>query len=248
MGAKLQNKTRARKHIYNKRGQIGSTRKKNTLFLFTIEIKYIILFLLMLYINDHLECISENLVEKAISSLPSWRREQTLKFKHLEGRRECALAYLELCRGLQLEYSINEMPLFTYSKEGKPSLHSLPQFHFSISHCKEAVGCLLSTVPCGLDIECIRPAKETLVRYCMNDEEYQEIFSSPNPDVAFITLWTMKEAVFKLQGTGINDNIKDILLPQNIQGISIITVPNLYRGYIISAAQYSTDPKIRLWK
>ena len=201
----------------------------------------------MLYINDHLEHISAELLEKSISSLPTWRREQALKFKFPEGRRECALAYLELCRGLRLEYGIDAMPPFSYNENGKPYLPTYPHIHFSLSHCKKAIGCYLSSAPCGLDIECIRPAKETLVRYCMNKEECHLIFSSPNPDVAFITLWTMKEAVFKLIGTGISDDIKEILSPQNTDGICIQTVQNLFNGYILSVAQYS-NTKIQLWK
>ena len=205
----------------------------------------------MLYINDHLERIKEKQVEKAISLLPSWRREQALKYKHFEGKRECALAYLELCRGLRLEYNIPEMPLFSYDKHQKPSLYAYPHIHFSLSHCKEAIGCFISNAPCGLDIECLRSANETLVRYCMNEEECQQIFSSPNPDAAFISLWTKKEAVFKLKGTGINDDIKEILSQENTKDISIVTIPNLYRRYIISVAQYKSDitnTEIQLWK
>ena len=201
----------------------------------------------MLYINDHLEDISAELAEKAIASLPAWRQELALKFKFPEGRRECALSYLELCRGLRLEYGIDTMPAFSYNQNGKPFLHAHPNIHFSLSHCKKAIGCYISSAPCGLDIECIRPAKETLVRYCMNEQECQQIFSSPYPDVAFIDLWTKKEAVFKLKGTGISDDIKDILSPQNTEGINLQTVPNLFNGYILSVAQYS-DTKIQLWK
>lgn len=205
----------------------------------------------MLYINDHLERIKEKQVEKAISMLPSWRREQALKYKHFEGKRECALAYLELCRGLRLEYNITEMPLFAYDKNRKPSLDKYPHIYFSLSHCKEALGCFLSSVPCGLDIESIRPARKTLVEYCMNEEECRKIFSSSHPDATFISLWTRKEAVFKLQGTGINNNLKDILSPENTNDINIVTIPNLNRGYIISVAQYNSDitnSKIQLWK
>ena len=203
----------------------------------------------MLYINDHLERMKEKQVEKAISMLPSWRKEQALRYKHFEGKRECALAYLELCRGLQLEYNILEMPLFRYDEHQKPSLYAYPHIHFSLSHCKEAIGCFISNEPCGLDIECLRSANEALVRYCMNEEECKQIFSSPNPDAAFISLWTKKEAVFKLKGTGINDDIKEILSPENTRGISILTIPNLYRGYILSVAQYSnSQPSIMNYK
>ena len=85
----------------------------------------------------------------------------------------------------------------------------------------------------------------------MNEEECQQIFSSPNPDAAFISLWTKKEAVFKLKGTGINDDIKEILSQENTKDISIVTIPNLYRRYIISVAQYKSDitnTEIQLWK
>jgi len=221
--------------------------KKKARFVHLNEIKCITLFLRMLYINDHLEDIPAELLEKAISSLPLWRQEQALKFKFPEGRKECTLAYLELCRGLQLEYSITEMPTFGYNQSGKPFLPEYPHIHFSLSHCKKAIGCYISSAPCGLDIESIRPAKDSLVNYCMNEEECNQIFSAPNPDAAFITLWTKKEAVFKLKGTGINNDIKEILSPQNTEGISIQTVPDLFNGYILSVAQYS-DAKIQLWK
>jgi len=223
-------------------------REKIIRFISMFEIKCLILFLYMLYINDHLERISEKQVQEAICLLPSWRKEQALKFKHLEGQRECTLAYLELCRGLQLEYGIHELPLFTYNKEGKPSLIAHPDIHFSISHCKKAIGCYISSVPCGLDIECLRPAHKPLVKYCMNEEECQQIFTSSNPDAAFISLWTKKEAVFKLKGTGINDDIKEILSPRNTEDISIVTIPNLIHGYILSVAQHSSDRIIQLWK
>jgi len=221
--------------------------KKNEENMSPNEIICLILFLRMLYINDHLEDISEARLEEAVSALPAWRRGQALKFKHMEGRRECTLAYWELYRGLQLEYNITEKPSFSYNQNGKPLLQELPQIHFSLSHCKKAIGCYISKKPCGLDIECIRPAKEALVQYCMNQEECQQIFSAKNPDVAFITLWTKKEAVFKLKGTGINDDIKEILSARNTQGINIQTVQNLFNGYILSVAQYS-DAKIQLWK
>ena len=226
---------------------MDSLGKKNTENISPNEINCLILFLRMLYLNDHLEDISAELLEKAISALPPWRRELALKYKFPEGRRECALAYLELCRGLQLEYGIKEMPSFGYNQSGKPFLSEQSHIHFSLSHCKKAIGCYISHAPCGLDIESIRSAKDSLVSYCMNEEECQQIFSAPNPDEAFITLWTKKEAVFKLKGTGINDDIKNILSPRNIEGISIQTVSNLYHGYILSVAQYS-DAKIQLWK
>ncbi len=137
---------------------------------------------------------------------------------------------------------------------------AMPRFAVGIRHYRDAYILLQperETLPARASQHTLQPEplqeshwmlpKDSLVKYCMNEEEYQQIFSAPNPDEAFITLWTRKEAVFKLKGTGINDDIKDILSPRNTEGICIQTVPNLYHGYILSVAQYS-DAKIQLWK
>jgi 4'-phosphopantetheinyl transferase len=63
----------------------------------------------------------------------------------------------------------------------------------------------------GIDVESIREYKESLVRYTMNDAEIREIESSENPASAFIRLWTMKEATMKLVGTGISNDMKNVI-------------------------------------
>ena len=153
----------------------------------------------MLCINDHIADLNEEQTERLINSLPEWRREQVLCYKHLQGRKECAIGYIELLRGLRQRFGINEMPVFAYNEHGKPYLPAYPDIHFSISHCKEAVGCFVYDKPCGLDIERIRAAKEDLVRHTMNQKEAESILSNPYPDIGFTRLWTQKEAVLKLK-------------------------------------------------
>lgn len=187
-------------------------------------------------INDHIEDLSEVQTERLIASLPEWRRETALRFKHLQGRRECTVGYIELLRGLRLRFGIGGMPAFAYNEHEKPYLKEHPDIHFSISHCKAAVGCFVSDRPCGLDIECIRKAKDGLVRYTMSPEEVEQIFSSPFPDITFSRLWTQKEAVLKLFGTGITDDLHHVLEPERLQGIRLQTIENPYRGYIYTIA------------
>ena len=187
-------------------------------------------------INDHIEDLSEAQTARLIASLPEWRRETALRFKHLQGRRECAVGYIELLRGLRLRFGIGGMPAFAYNEHDKPFLKEHPDVHFSISHCKAAVGCLVSNRPCGLDIECIRKAKDGLVRYTMSPEEVENIFANSCPDIAFTRLWTQKEAVLKLLGTGITDDLHHVLEPERLQGIRLKTVENPYRGYIYTIA------------
>ena len=45
----------------------------------------------------------------------------------------------------------------------------------------------------------------------MKDEEISQITSAENPAVAFIRLWTMKEATMKLIGTGISNDMKTVI-------------------------------------
>ena len=150
-------------------------------------------------------------LEAGLREISAQRREQALKFKYEQGQRLCVLAYLLLKQALREGYGITENPVFDYNEHGKPSIVGHPEIFFNLSHCKEAVICVVSDQPVGVDVESIREYKESLVRYTMNDEEIREIESSDNPAATFIRLWTMKEATLKLIGTGISNDIKTVL-------------------------------------
>ena len=190
----------------------------------------------ILCINDHIAELGEQETERLIASLPSWRREEALRFRHLQGRRECALGYIELLRGLRLLFGLDGTPVFSFGEHGKPFLPEHPDVHFSISHCREAVGCLVSDRPCGLDIERIRPLREELVRHTMNPAEAEAVFSAPCPELMFTRLWTQKEAVLKLIGTGLTDDLHHVLAPERLQGISLHTIDNPLSGYVLTTA------------
>ena len=195
----------------------------------------------ILCINDHIAELSEAQTERLIASLPEWRREQALRFRHLQGRRECAAGYTELLRGLRLYFDVDGQPEFEFNEHGKPFLKAYPDIYFSISHCKEAVGCFISDRPCGLDIERIHKAKEDLVRHTMSPQEAESIFADPFPDIAFTRLWTQKEAVLKLAGTGIIDDMRHVLDPEKLKCINLKTTENVYRGYIFTIATSNNE-------
>ncbi len=190
-----------------------------------------------LCINDHIEEMEGDALEKALAFLPSWRREKALAYRHVAGQRQCALAYVELCRALALRGCAAVKPHFAYNAHGKPLLEECPGTHFSISHCRQAVGCVVDDMPCGLDIESIRPLNPSLVRRVMNAAEAERIFSSLAPEVEFACLWTCKEAVFKLLGTGITDDLPHILTRAQDDRILLDTVCNPARGYVFSTAR-----------
>ena len=181
----------------------------------------------MILIDDHIHDYTPEQIAHWMDELPEWRRRQALAFKHDLGRRQCVLAYRLLCQGLRQGYGITEQPTFLYGEHGKPHLHPssfnlhpsplIP--HFSLSHCREAVCCAISDRPVGIDIENTgRKVGDGIVRYSMNEEEQRQIEEagslpdgSNESDRAFLRLWTQKEAVAKLLGTGIRDDFKYIL-------------------------------------
>ena len=191
-----------------------------------------------IYLDDKIEQYDEKAVALLLSKLPDWRREQAQNFRFLAGQRECAIAYLLLCKGLEENFNISSQPHFVIGEHGKPSLLEFPEIHFNISHCKNAVLCTLSQHAVGADVEQVRPFKEELARYTMNEEELRQINSCAEPAVRFTELWTAKEAVVKLSGRGLQDNIPDILKNAHSKGIRIDTHTFPEKGYAYSIATH----------
>lgn len=165
------------------------------------------------FIDDNIQEYAPEQIARWMDELPQWRREKVEAIRHDTGRRQSLLAYRLLCQGLREEYGIGEPPAFVYGKHGKPFLHAPHStLHFSLSHCREAVACIIDERPCGIDIESTdRKVSDSLIRYSMNEEEQAEIAHSIDKSHTFLRLWTQKEAVLKLIGTGIRDTMKDVL-------------------------------------
>lgn len=201
------------------------------------------------YIKEHLASITDEELEAAIASLPAWRREKALRFKHQQGRIECAFSYLLLCQALRETYGITEQPSFLIGEHGKPelSLNSKPlapnpklsTLNFNLSHCKSALAVALSASPVGIDVESVGRYSESLARHVLNDSEFAEVSQSPNPQIPFTRLWTQKEAVVKLTGRGIDDDLPNLLLKYN--NVSLHTEEHLAQGYILSVATYKNS-------
>ena len=182
-----------------------------------------------IFINDRIYDFN---IDDALRQLSEQRRQMVLNYKHELGKRTCAAAYLLLCQALRQLYGIAEPPVFEYGVHGKPSIVGYPDIHFNLSHCREAVICAIGEHPVGVDIESVREYKESVARYVMNDSEMRKILEADRPDVMFTRLWTMKEAMLKRAGTGITDNLKDVL--GNTTGLITAESPDL--RYIYSVA------------
>ena len=145
-----------------------------------------------------MEQCTEQEVQRMLTLVSAQRREQAMRYKHTLGQFCCLKSWLMLKELLgQVGFNRIDSDEFRYNPNGKPYLEGGP--YFSISHCKAGIAVAVDDQPIGIDIEAIRHADEDLIARTMNTEERQQI----QTDRDFIRLWTQKEAVVKMQGTGI---------------------------------------------
>ena len=97
---------------------------------------------------------------------------------------------------------------------GKPYLVCSPQVYFNISHSGGYGVCAISSQPCGVDIQEIRPVKSRrMISRTMNQEEQKQILKAEDSIREFIKLWTYKESCIKLSGEGLQRELKNLPAP-----------------------------------
>jgi len=107
---------------------------------------------------------------------------------------------------------------FAYTMYGKPYLSNYSNVHFNISHSGEYVICAVSNKPVGVDIQKIGQYNYDVAKRVCNETELKQIEDSLDKASEFTKLWTQKEAVLKMYGTGIaSGDIKNCLDNHNVQ-------------------------------
>lgn len=209
----------------------------------------------MLKIRDDISSLPASEMADIIRRLPAWRRDVVMRYRFERSRRESALAFALLQEMLLTHYGIADDIEFAIGPHGKPALPNHPDIHFNLSHCPKAVACAVSDSPVGVDIESLGRYKDTLARHTLSPDEMQSLTASVYPDrphltpaavtdLTFTILWTKKEALLKLIGTGITDNLPDIL-PAYRQKIAFDTYVNLSRGYVCTTCRHARPADCR---
>lgn len=189
----------------------------------------------MIYINEHTEELD---IASALATVSPQRREQALKFRHENGQRLSLAVFLLLMEGLRKEYGILSPPVFDYTTDGKPYIANHPDIHFSFSHSGKVALCALSNQPVGADVEVPRKITPSLISYTMNDIEISQINGSSNPTMKFLYFWTRKEALLKLTGKGISNNMKQVLEDAGNYQLETLQTEN----YLYSIAKHKDLP------
>ena len=219
-------------------------------------------------IFDHMHLCTDEAVREMLPLVSEQRRQQALRYSHTFGRFCCLKSYLMLLELLSAVYPEldTSKPEFGYTAQGKPFLLARPDIHFSISHSKNAILVAISDAPIGVDIEAFRSPSAALIARTMNATEQAAIAAtaasaasaasaatleppgtayspgtpqaSGTPEALFSAIWTRKEAVLKLRGTGIEGDLKHVL--SGTEAIFTRIFPR--KSYAFSIAQQSISP------
>lgn len=96
--------------------------------------------------------------------------------------------------------------------QGKPELPGSP-LHFNLTHAQDHIWLAIADRPVGLDLE-LPPGYDLLplFRQIATAEEYGQAMAEGLTSERFLTVWTAKEAVLKLLGTGLTTDPRTISL------------------------------------
>ena len=219
-------------------------------------------------IFDHMHLCTDEAVREMLPLVSEQRRQQALRYSHTFGRFCCLKSYLMLLELLSAVYPEldTSKPEFGYTAQGKPFLLARPDIHFSISHTKNAILVAIADAPIGVDIEAFRSPSAALIARTMNATEQAAIAAtaasaasaasaatleppgtayspgtpqaSGTPEALFSAIWTRKEAVLKLRGTGIEGDLKHVL--SGSEAIFTRIFPR--KSYAFSIAQQAISP------
>ena len=206
---------------------------------------------MILKLFDNMSQCTETEVQRLLLMVSAQRREQALRFRFLLGRFSCLKSYEmlkqcveEVISDVSEESEFKQRLLqwngsFVYNEHGKPMMQdaktgeAISGVDFSISHCKQGIAVVLDSQPIGVDIESFRTPSDSLLRKTMNEQEIIRIKDAANPSVEFIRFWTQKEALVKMSGTGLVDELPELLAASEVfASASVKTLVNEERQYV----------------
>lgn len=162
------------------------------------------------YLLKNTNLLSEAKLRKISEKLPPRRKEKADRYKNSNGFINCVAAYFLFLKGYNELYGYNDSPDFTLDDNDKPYLIEHPEIYFNISHCKDAIACVFSDSEIGIDVQEIRAYRENLALRVCSEKEIEQINSSTDKAREFNKLWTVKEAISKINGVGISQDLTKI--------------------------------------
>lgn len=145
------------------------------------------------------------------------KKTRVSRFKNADDKKRSVCAEMLAKRMIAEKFFVSPCDVRISAKEGGQPLCENFNIHLSLSHSGDYAVCAVSDAPIGIDIQKIVPYNpKTAERVCSPSELYA-IENSKDKAAEFIKLWTKKEAVLKMRGTGVICSMKDCLDGQNVK-------------------------------
>ncbi|WFD11843.1 4'-phosphopantetheinyl transferase family protein [Tepidibacter hydrothermalis] len=98
----------------------------------------------------------------------------------------------------------------------KPYIDNDYRIQYNITHSMNRVGLVFSTLPVGIDIECVVPTIDykSIIKECFHKEEQ---FLMEEDVIDFYKVWVAKEAYLKLKGYGLNRVLNSFYMSKLIE-------------------------------
>ena len=108
-----------------------------------------------------------------------------------------------LLRRMYARHIGGQMPQILTAERGKPYF-AQGNVHFSISHTKSHVFCVLADRPVGIDAEELdRAVSPRLAEKILSPGELAQYQAAEDQNRALLTFWVLKEAAAKMSGEGL---------------------------------------------
>lgn len=148
--------------------------------------------------------IEEKIFDFFIGFVPSEKRERILRQKIKQNADNMLIGEILARAAIKKTFGIDtKSRKFACAEYGKPYLADFPDVHFNISHSGKYVVCAVSVKSVGIDIQKIGEYNFDVAKRVCSKNELKKIEESRDKASEFTKLWTQKEAVLKMYGTGI---------------------------------------------
>lgn len=180
---------------------------------------------------DNIDNYTDSFYNIFLKKIKEGKRRKIEKKINIEDKKRSILGeYLFMNALKELNIDYKEIEIY-YNSNDKPYIKDQNIF-YNISHKGNYVCIYVSSKDVGIDIEIIKDYNETTLNYVSTEKERKKIKNS----LDFYTLYTLKEAYFKMLGTNIFD-MKDVEFYLNKKITSnkkVIPIVKHNKDYVIS--------------
>ena len=149
-------------------------------------------------------------LDRNSKDLPDQRKEKIRRFYRTDDAISSLAAYGLLVYALHRETGRDLLPEFRTGPGGKPCLTEPESLLFNLSHCRDAVACIVGESEAGIDIQEEFSYEESLARQFCSDRELEFLKGSAGEGQEICRLWTLKEAGAKYMGTGLTTDFREM--------------------------------------